>query len=58
MVSPNSSQKSGYMSAKPFLLWGVAGVLGIVALSALFQDQPQAISLERGLGPDVEASRL
>lgn len=46
------------MSAKPFLLWGIAGILGIAALGALVRDEPQAITLERGLGPDVVATRL
>jgi len=46
------------MSAKPFLLWGIAGILGIVALGVLVQGEPRVISLERGLGPEVEASRL
>lgn len=58
MLSPNSSENPERMSAKPFLLWGVAGLLGIVALGALVQSEPKVITLERGLGPEVVATSL
>ena len=46
------------MSARPIILWGIAGLLGLAALGVALQDEPQVISLERGLGPAVEAARL
>lgn len=39
-------------------LWGMAGVLGLAALTALSQPEAPVMTLEGGLGPTIQTSRL
>ena len=46
------------MSVRTVLLMSIAGLLGVVALSMTGATEGSALTLERGLGPVVETSRL
>lgn len=58
MVLPKSFGKSVGMSVRTVLLMSIAGLLGVVALSMTGATEGSALTLERGLGPVVETSRL
>ena len=46
------------MSAKFILLCSFVGVLGFAAMTVLDAPDTSAMTLERGLGPEVETSQL
>lgn len=58
MVSPNSAGESDTMFARPLIIWGIAAVVAMAALFASAEPVHDVTSLERGLGPEVQTSRL
>jgi hypothetical protein len=46
------------MSAKPFMIWSIAGAVGLAALVAMAEPSRDVTTLEGGLGPKVETTRL
>ena len=46
------------MSAKSILLWSVSGFLVMTALAMMAPQEAPALTLERGLGPEVHTSQL
>ncbi len=58
MVSPNSRDKSCDMSIRSFLLWGFVCFLGVTTFVMHHAGEPNALTLEHGLGPSVETTRL
>lgn len=46
------------MTIRGFIFWGIACMLGAVAVSAMVETETPVISLENGLGAEVEITRL
>lgn len=46
------------MILRGLIILAIAGVLGVAALAAVVEPAPSVTSLERGLGAEVETTRL
>ncbi len=46
------------MTVRGIIFWGVACVLGVVAFSTMAGSEAPVISLENGLGAEVQITRL
>ena len=46
------------MTVRGFIFWGIACTLGAVAVSTMIETEAPVISLENGLGAEVQITRL
>ena len=58
MSSPYLADHPRPMTVRGFIFLGIACMLGAVAVSTMVEAEAQVISLENGLGAEVQISRL
>ncbi len=46
------------MTVRGFIFWGIACMVGAVAFSTMVETETPVISLENGLGAEVQITRL